>query len=499
MSYFILTGATGLLGRYLLRDLTLAGLSLAVVARRNRFESSRQRIETAMAYWEQQLGRSLVRPVVLEGDIAEPQLGLCVKDRQWVARHGTSMIHSAASLTFQADSRSGEPWRSNVEGTRNVIALCDAVGIRRMHYVSTAYVCGSRRGRILESELDVGQTLGNDYEQSKVTAEKEVRAANAFDEVTCYRPSIIVGDSRTGFTTSYHGFYTPLRLVYSLLQSVPWETIVARDWLGQLQLDGHERKNLVSVEWVSAAMANLIVNSDCHGATYHLTNPQPATALAMREAMTDVLAERVREDRVPRATPAQDDFLAAFRDQMGVYRSYWSDDPQFDSTNTQRALPDLACPEIDHAVMARLVRYAIDSNFGWPRETPRIPQVDVNTLLAAKGAADRAAQPGRYTSAAVNLCITGPGGGQWNLLALSGRVIEAAPGLRDDAVASCYLATSTFADLVRGSLALEDAIHTGRLVVAGNSLHYYELARLFSDLRSDEQTPLISPQSATIG
>ena len=499
MKYFLLTGATGLLGRYLLRDLTMAGVPLAVVARPTRFESARQRVETAMAFWERQLDRTLVRPVVLEGDISEPGLDLATEDRQWVARRCGAMIHSAASLTFQADSPSGEPWRSNVEGTRHVIELCDQAGIRRMHHVSTAYVCGLRRGRILETELDVGQQLGNDYEESKVTAEKEVLAAGAFDEVTVYRPSIIVGDSQTGFTTSYHGFYTPLRLVYSLLQSISWETILARDWLGQLQLDGHERKNLVSVEWVSAAMTHLVTHAECHGRTYHLTNQRPATALAMREAMTEVLAERVRANKIPRATAAQDDFLAAFRDQMGVYRSYWSDDPEFDSTNTQRAIPDLPSPEIDHAVMARLVRFAIEANFGWPRELPIIPEFDAGNQLDMKKAASwsPASAPGR--AVIVNLSVTGTGGGQWHLSTHSGRTFEVNPGLADEAVVTCYLATPTFSDLVRGNLALEDAIHSGRLVVAGSSLHEYELARLFVDLGSDEQTPLKTPQSAMIG
>ena len=41
MAYTLLTGATGLLGRYLLRDLTLADVPLAVVVRPTRFESAR--------------------------------------------------------------------------------------------------------------------------------------------------------------------------------------------------------------------------------------------------------------------------------------------------------------------------------------------------------------------------------------------------------------------------------------------------------------------------
>src|SRR5690349_15736912 len=111
MKYHLLTGATGLLGRYLLRDLTLADVPLAVVARRSRVESAVQRIETSMAYWESQLGRALVRPVVLEGDITEPGLGLSPHDSAWVAANVDTVIHSAASLTFYADDAEGEPWR----------------------------------------------------------------------------------------------------------------------------------------------------------------------------------------------------------------------------------------------------------------------------------------------------------------------------------------------------------------------------------------------------
>ncbi len=159
------------------------------------------------------------------------------------------------------------------------------------HHVSTAYVCGRRRERILETELDVGQEPGNDYELSKLTAEKEVLASPNFDEVTVYRPSIIVGDSQTGFTTTYHGFYTPLRLSCALRQTASAEAWAQTNWLGQLQLSGSERKNLVPVEWASAAMAQIIARPKLHGRTYHLTNPNPATVAMMYEAMTRALSE----------------------------------------------------------------------------------------------------------------------------------------------------------------------------------------------------------------
>ncbi|HEY2838809.1 MAG TPA: SDR family oxidoreductase [Pirellulales bacterium] len=483
MSYLLLTGATGLLGRYLMRDLTLADIRLAVVTRPTKWESVAQRIETAMARWEMELDRALVRPVVLEGDISEPGLGLSARDLAWVAAHCSSVLHSAASLTFHADEASGEPWRSNVEGTRNVLQLCRQANIRRYHHISTAYVCGSRRGQILESELDVGQTLGNDYEQTKLLAETEVVSSTDFDQVTIYRPSIIVGDSQTGFTTSYHGFYTPLRIGYTLVQSVPWEMMAQENFLGELQLAGHETKNLVAVDWVSAAITHLISHEELHGQTYHLTNPTPATTLSMLKAIAEALAEVAQTRKQTRAQLApSEDFVASFREQMRIYQAYWSDDPQFDSRRTEQAMPHLPCPVIDDEVMQRLVLSAIQTGFGWPREEPIVAPQDLAAQLAPWLAVEEATELRSAVGQIVNLRCSGRGGGQWHLTIEGGRLARVERGLATDADATCYLTSPTLAALLRGALPPEAAIDAGRLVVVGASIHPRELAKAFREL-----------------
>ena len=173
--YTLLTGATGLVGRYLVRDLLLNGHELAVVVRPSRRQSPRERIEGILQHWEAELGRPLPRPVVLSGDISEPGFGLSEEDREWVKAHVTSIIHSAAILEFYGKDRAGEPWRSNLNGTQNMIQLCRELEIKDIHHVSTAYVAGLQTGRVMEDSLDVGQSFRNDYEESKFLAEKLVR------------------------------------------------------------------------------------------------------------------------------------------------------------------------------------------------------------------------------------------------------------------------------------------------------------------------------------
>ena len=252
--YLLLTGAAGLLGRYLLRDLLLGGMPMAVLVRPSGRESAQVRVGRIMAQWEAELGRPLPKPVCLEGDITAAECGLIAELRDWVADHCRAILHNAASLTFDGIDRDRDPWLSNVTGTGNVVDLCRRTGVQELHYVSTAYVCGLRTGPVLESELESGQEFRNDYEQSKCAAEQLVRAAD-FRRLTVYRPATIVGDSRTGYTSTYHGLYSYLQFVWMLRQYADLEPDGRWHADARLNLTGDEVRNLVTVDWVSAVMA----------------------------------------------------------------------------------------------------------------------------------------------------------------------------------------------------------------------------------------------------
>ena len=270
--HILLTGATGLLGRYLLRDLLLADVSVAVVVRGHRRQSAENRVAALMGTWEDLLQQELPRPHVLEGDICEPDLGLDDSAKLWIENNCDTVLHNAASLSFIATSEDGEPYRSNVRGVENVLELCRDTGIRDLHHVSTAYVCGLRQGTVLESELDVGQQFGNPYEASKVQAETLIRNAEFLSPPTIYRPAIIVGDSQTGFTSTFHGFYACLELACRLFSSMGMlDSKTAGDDKVRISLDGTEAKNFIPVDWVSSVISFLVTHPQHHGQTlgYH--------------------------------------------------------------------------------------------------------------------------------------------------------------------------------------------------------------------------------------
>lgn len=368
MPYHLLTGATGLLGRYLVRDLGLEGVPLAVLVRPSRRSEPGARIEAICQTWEAMLGQSVPRPVVLEGDISQPGLGLSHEDLEWARQHCDTLIHNAASLQFVAPSKEGEPYRSNVQGVRHVLDFSSEIGIEQFHHVSTAYVAGKRDGVVTESELDVGQEWGNDYELSKVEAEQFVRAASFPKPPTIFRPAIIIGDSKTGWSTTFHNFYVMVQIADTILKQhgEPDATGAVNVSEISMNVDGHERKNLVPVDWVSSVMSHIITHDDLHGETYHLTPRCPVTTRLMRDAIEEVMG--IYGLTFYGAGEPRDDgpeFEKLFHEHMKVYDSYWRDDPQFDATNTHHAAPHLPCPHVDRDMLARLSQKAREMRFRW--------------------------------------------------------------------------------------------------------------------------------------
>ena len=359
----LLTGATGLLGRYLVRDLAAAGVPLAVLVRPGGRKSAGERVEALLDDWQARTGVRPVAPKVLSGDLHAERLGLSADDRAWVGRNCSAVLHNAASLSFQT-GHDGEPFASNVGGTEKVLDLCREAGVRTLHHVSTAYVAGLRSGVVLEEERDVGQTPANVYERSKLDAERLVEAAakrGHLDTATCLRPSIIVGDSRTGFTTTFHGFYAFLRVVHLIAraqrESGDGSTL-------RLTLDGTERKHLVPVDWVSAATAAVVADPVRHGGTYHLTPPAPVTMDDMRVAVraeTGVGPVSFEGDGAELANPS--DLERVFYEQTTLYSSYWRNDPTFDRSRTRRELSHLPCPNVTVPMLRRLAAAAIARDF----------------------------------------------------------------------------------------------------------------------------------------
>src|SRR5437762_223497 len=103
---------------------------------------------------------------IVEGDIAEPSLGLSAAELDLAQQETTTIFHLAAIYDLAVDC--GIASHINVEGTFNVNQFAQTVKqLRRYNYISTCYVAGKREGVILETELHHDQGFRNHYEETK--------------------------------------------------------------------------------------------------------------------------------------------------------------------------------------------------------------------------------------------------------------------------------------------------------------------------------------------
>ena len=111
---------------------------------------------------------------------------------------------------------------------------------------------------------------------------------------------------------------------------------------------------------------------------------------------------------------------------ISIYGSYDFMDPRFDMTNLRRFAPHLTAPALDKAMARRLLDYAEEDQWGRRKAPQTEPALlDVAALLQEKQTADI----DRPTTASVGLDVLGPGGGQWNLAFMDGRLYHFEAGL----------------------------------------------------------------------
>ena len=206
--------------------------------------------------------RHAERIEVVEGDISLRGVGMDSERSRQLAERVDHVIHCAASVRFDMPLETAR--RDNTEGTRNVLTFAERLPrLARFDYIGTAFVAGDRRGTIREDELDVGQHFSNSYEQTKMEAEKLVRTFAKTHPTAIYRPSIVVGSSKTGETTTFQGFYQALLF---------YRRLFARQLIVLLPADPNTPLDLVPVDYVVDALFSLIGSDKSLGGCFHLTS-----------------------------------------------------------------------------------------------------------------------------------------------------------------------------------------------------------------------------------
>jgi len=215
----LITGATGNVGGKLvpaiLRDVPEVTITLVVRGRSQSHAQDRAMRTIRKLTPDFDLGIAGDRVKVVCGDITRLRLGLGINDYDALAGECTHIIHSAAATKFRISE--DEARAVNYDGTRHIADFAvrseQLGGIRRFAYIGTAYACGNRSGHIPEASFNTKPEFSNVYEQTKWEAERYLYGLRDDLPIDIFRPSIIVGDSRTGIINEFSVLYIPLKLI----------------------------------------------------------------------------------------------------------------------------------------------------------------------------------------------------------------------------------------------------------------------------------------------
>lgn len=359
----LITGATGFLGMELMARLLEDGdRRVWALVRAPSQRAATERLRETLASLMGDTDAYADRVEAVAGDLLAPGLGLGPRRRDELAEQVDEVIHAAASVSFSLPL--GQARAINVAGTQRVLELASWIqrrrGLHRFAHVSTAYVGGTHQGLFGEEDLEAGQRFNNSYERSKWEAEALVRGHRSRLPVQVFRPSIVVGDERSGWTPSFNVIYTPLRAY-------------ARGTLPVVPARRSAPVDIVPVSYVSRAILaladagagktfNLAAGPDAgtvgeliDRAAAHLDRP-PARVLPpvlYRRAVHPLLLRR--------ANPAQRRWL----ERGEVFFPYFASKLRFDVSAARAALEptEIRVPRVD-GYLDRLLEFAVRANWG---------------------------------------------------------------------------------------------------------------------------------------
>ena len=259
MSYFV-TGATGFIGRNLVELLLEREGTIYVLVR----EGSKGRLEELRNRW----GTDPERLVGIVGDLSQRRLGISEEDMPRLEGDVEHLFHLAAIYDMTADAESQRI--ANVEGTRHMVELAEAVEAGHVHMVSSVAAAGLYKGTWREDMFEEAENLdGHPYFRTKHDSEGIVRY-ECSRPWRVYRPGIVVGHSETGEMDKIDGPYYFFKLIRRLRNAVP-------QWVPMIGVQGREI-NLVPVDFVARAMDHIAHQEGLDGRAFHLTDPNPKTA-----------------------------------------------------------------------------------------------------------------------------------------------------------------------------------------------------------------------------
>ena len=366
----LLTGGTGFLGAFFLRELLEQTRSQVwCLVRAADEEEATSRIQCSLEKYRLWDEAFQARIVAIPGDLGEPLLGLSKEQFAHLAEQVDVIYHSGARVNYV------DPYarvkQINVLGTQEILRLASQGRIKPMHFVSTIIsiiaVDGNPELISEDCRLSPKAVLPNGYARSKWVAEELVRMAHGRGIPTAiYRPGRISGHTVTGAMGADDGF---------------WHYIAACIELGAAPVrqnadGGQAKEQLVPVDYVAKALLHLSRRPESIGTSFNLTNPHPtpiSTVLSHARQLGYPVNNVSEEDWV-RLLDGHVTDVETVQKSMAKSSILLQGSPikisegnalSFSWSNVAQGLAgsDIECPPMDDTILDRYFQWFIDEGF----------------------------------------------------------------------------------------------------------------------------------------
>ncbi|MFD3916888.1 thioester reductase domain-containing protein [Streptomyces sp. NPDC058603] len=352
----LLTGATGFLGAFLLRDLMrTTEARVHCLVRGDDPAEALARLRAGLEWYRVWDSVHEDRLSIVLGDLGEERLGLSEERFDELARTVDVVYHNGARVHWL------HPYSSlraaNVAGTQEVLRLAARHRTVPVHYVSTVGVFdGAREPGVPLTVTDPtgpAEALPSGYLQSKWVAEQIIELARERGmPVSVYRVDVISGDTEHGACQTRDFVWLGLK---GILQS------------GAAPAGVGGRFHLLPVDYVSGAILGVSRRPESAGGTFHLFNRSSLSLVRCVEYLRSLgyrldeldwnsWRERVRADRDNAIRPLLHAFEMMTSDTDAFY-------PPIDTSETEAALAGsgLVCPPLTAELFARYVEFFVEA------------------------------------------------------------------------------------------------------------------------------------------
>jgi thioester reductase-like protein len=351
----LLTGGTGFLGMELIARMleTSDGPDVYLAVRARDMDGARGRVDEILGQLYESWPDAVERLRPMPAELTADGLGLRSRDRAELRANVDRVVHCAASISFTLPLE--EAREINVHGTRRVMELARTLPqLERFVHVSTAYVAGRAPSLFTEDDAG-GSSFRNTYEQTKLEAEIAVTQASDLP-TAIVRPSIVVGESDSGWTSAFNVLYWPLQaFTRGLLDTVP--------------ADPDGVVDMVPVDHVAEVIERVTFAQQASG-RFH------AVAAERAPSVKELIEEICREMDRPVPGLSEPGTLPADH-PAGIFAAYFDVKTRFDDRRARGLLGEPAPEPFDY--LPQVLEYARAARWG-------------KRMLSREAARSRAAQ-----------------------------------------------------------------------------------------------------------